>query len=117
MAQMREFFKRYARQRGVMMADKLAEEIKRVLSVQAPVRVTRRGKLVAATKAVPFAPPRRVTGKLQRSVKVKRTTKGATVVIYQPYGLPLETSTRWWGWPHIFVARAKANLGIRGGKY
>lgn len=117
MAQLREFFQKYARNRGIAMAEALAKEMKIVVGVQAPTRRTRSGRIVAATPATPFAPPRRVTGKLQASIKVVRVKNGAKVVVYQPYGLPLETSTRWWGWPHIFVARAKHILGIRGGTY
>ena len=117
MEKIKEYFKRFARQRGVQMADALAEEMRRVVGVQAPTRRTRSGKVVAATKAIPFAPPRRVTGKLQKSITVRRTIFGATVTVHQPYGVPLETLTHWYGWPHLYVARAKANLGIRGGTY
>lgn len=112
--QLGDFFRRYARGRGVTMADKLAKEIKDVLSVQAPIKRTRSGRIVASTKATPFAPPRKVTGKLQKSVRVQRTRNGAKLIIDAPYGLPLETSTRWWGWPHKFIAVAMERLGLRG---
>ena len=49
-----EYFEKYAKGRGVMMADKLAIELRRVLSVQAPTRMTRSGKTVAATPATPL---------------------------------------------------------------
>jgi hypothetical protein len=112
--QLAEMFQRYARGRGVQIAHKLAVEMRRVLSVQAPTRVLPSGRIVARTKAKPFAPPRRVTGKLQSSVKEVRVKNGVSVRVYAVYGYPLEKSTRWRGWPHKFVSVALRNIGIRG---
>jgi len=109
-----EFFEKYARGRGVMIAEQLAKEIRGVLSVQAPVRISRSGKIVATTKAKPFAPPRRVSGKLQKSVKVVRTKHGARVVVFAPYAASLEYTTKWAGWPHKFVQVAMRKMGLRG---
>lgn len=114
MPRLEEFFKKYAKGRGVTVADQLAVEVRRVLSVKAPIRRTASGKLVAATPAIPFAPPRMVTGALRNSVKVIPTTHGARLVIWKPYGLYLEMSKRYHGWPHKFLAVALRKLGIKG---
>lgn len=112
--QLHETFIRWARGRGVKMAEGLAKEIRSVLSVQAPTRVTRSGRVVATTKAVPFAPPRRVSGDLQRSVRVDRMWYGARVVIGKSYGFILEKSHKWPGWPHEFLKVALQRLGLKG---
>lgn len=112
MARIETFFQKYARGQGVGMAEKLAVEIRRVLGVQAPIRYTATGKPVAATPAEPFAPPRRVSGALQASVKVHRTANGARVVVWKPYGKVLEKSRRWYGWPHAFVSVALRAIGL-----
>lgn len=109
-----EFFERYAKGAGVKMADQLAIELRKILNVQAPVRRTRSGKLVATTKARPFAIPRKVTGKLRNSVKVIRTPRGASVQVYARYGVFLEKGKRPYGFPHKFVSVALKNLGLRG---
>ena len=103
-----EFFQKWARGRGVLVADKLATEIRRLLSVQAPVRRTASGKLVATTRATPGAPPRKVSGDLYRSVRVHRTAHGARVVIYKWYSVPLEHRG------HPFLSVALANLNLKG---
>lgn len=109
-----EFFQKYARGAGVGMAQKFKKELQRVLSVQAPTRVTRSGRIVATTRAKPYAPPRRVSGKLQSRITIVKTKNGARCVIWTPYGVPLERSSRWRGWPHKFVAVALKNLGLTG---
>ena len=86
-------------------AQELARELRRLLSVQAPNPPGR---------AVPFAPPRRVTGKLLESTKVHPTAHGARVVVYAPYSVPLEKSKKWYGWPHAFLSVALRNLGLAG---
>lgn len=112
--QLSEFFKKYARNRGVLTAEALAVEIRKVLSVRAAVRRTKGGNLVAINKAKPFAPPRMITGKLRNSVKVVRTAHGARVVIYSKYGAALEYGRKWAGWPHKFLAVAMHKLGLKG---
>lgn len=112
--QLGDFFKRWARGRGVKIADQMAIELNQILSVQAPTRVTKSGRIVAATKATPFAPPRRVRGQLQSSVQVWRTVFGAKLRIQAFYGYYLEKSHRWYGWPHEFMKLAYARLGITG---
>jgi hypothetical protein len=82
--------------------------------VQAPVRTTRSGKIVATTRANPFAPPRRVSGRLKDSVKVQRTAHGAKLTIYAPYAVMLEKSKYPYGFPHAFLRLAMVYLGIRG---
>lgn len=109
-----EFFLKYRRGAGVGVANEFAAEIRRILSVQAPVRTTRSGRIVAATRATPYAPPRMVTGALRRSVAVVPTAHGARVVVWKPYGVPLEKGTSVAGFPHKFVAVALENLGLSG---
>lgn len=109
-----EWFKKYARGRGVGVAEELKRRLQAKLSVQAPLRVTKGGRVVAATKATPYAPPRRVLGDLLRSVVVVRTAHGARLVIYAPYGWPLEKSKKWHGWPHAYLSVVLAEMGITG---
>lgn len=109
-----EFFRKYAKGRGVTMAEALKVEIRKVLSVRAPTRTTRSGRLVATTKAKAFAPPRIVSEKLRKSVKVTRTVRGAKVTVYAPYSVPLEYSTYRKGYPHRFLSVALGNLGLKG---
>lgn len=112
--QLGEYFRAFARNRGVAVAEHLAKVVRQVLSVQAPTRITRGGNLVAATRATPFAPPRRITGRLQDSVKVQRTARGAKLTVYAPYAMPLEHGTKVRGFPHKFLAVAMEQLGLRG---
>ncbi len=70
-----EFFIKWARGRGVTMADQLAREMRIIVGVQAPVRVGRGGRVYATTPAKPHAPPRRVSGNLQRKIRVIRTVR------------------------------------------
>ena len=109
-----EFFKKYARGRGVAIAKQFKVELQQVLSVQAPTRRTRSGRLVATTRAKPYAPPRRVTGRLQARITVVETAHGARVVVWTPYAVPLEKSKRMRGFPHKFLAVALRNLGLSG---
>lgn len=98
-----EFFKKYARGRGVGIADKFAANLRKKVGHQTRTRTTASGRVVAVFPAKPFAPPRKVTGYLQSSIKVYRTAHGARVVVWAPYSVPLERLTRWYGWPHAFV--------------
>ncbi len=109
-----EFFEKYKRGAGVGMAERLKTEMQRVLSVRAPTRITRSGRVVATTRAVPFAPPRMVTGRLRERITVVQTAHGARVVVWTPYGVPLEHSESMPGFPHKFVAVALENLGLVG---
>lgn len=108
-----EFFKKFARKRGITLGQKFAREIQDVLSVQAPVRRLPSGRLVAVTPAKPFAPPRMVSGKLRASVKVTETRDGCRVRIGKKYGMPLEFRKNFGGFPHEFMAVAARRLGIK----
>lgn len=114
MPRLEEFFKRYARGRGIAKAEELRRELDKILSVRAPTRITKSGRVVAATPATPYAPPREVTGALRRSVKIVRTEHGARLVVWKPYGFFLEKVTKWYGWPHLFMAWALERVGVRG---
>lgn len=109
-----EFFTKYARKRGITLGKKFAKEVENVLSrVQAPLRVTRSGKIVAATPAKPFAPPRMVTKALRNSVTVTETKTGCRVRVGKKYGMPLEFGKKLRGFPHRFFAVAAKILGIK----
>lgn len=108
-----EFFRKVARQKCKMLADQLAREMRKVVGVQAPTRITRSGRMVAATRATPFAPPRKVTGRLQKSIHVIETKRGASVQVCAPYAQYLEYGTGREGFPHAFLSVAKSNLGMR----
>lgn len=114
MPRLEEFFVKYARDRGIQKCEELQREVKRILNVQAPVRLTKSGRIVAAEPASPYAAPRKVTGALRNSVKVVRTAHGARLVIWKPYGFWLEKLTKWYGWPHVFLEVAMYRLGLRG---
>jgi len=101
-----EFFVKYARGRGVVMAGKLAVTMRRLLSTRSP-----RPPL----PAISLAPPRLVTGKLKNSVSVVPTAHGARVVVWAPYAPFLEYgSPARKGFPHKFVKPALAELGLTG---
>ena len=109
-----EFFVKHARGAGIKIGHRFAVELRTILSVQAPLRVTRGGRVVAATRATPFAPPRRVTGRLQGSVREVPTKHGLRVAVFKPYAVPLEKSARWFGWPHRFVQPVLRMMGLVG---
>lgn len=109
-----EFFRKHAKQRGVAIGHRFAENLREILNVQAPVRWTRSGRMVAARKATPFAPPRKVTGRLRRSVTEIPTVNGLKVVVYSPYAVPLEKSHRFAGWPHWFVSIVLKRMRLTG---
>lgn len=112
--QLNEFFQKWARGRGVTVGHEVAVEVRRLLSVQAPTRRTRFGRLVATARAKPFAPPRMVTRRLRNSVREIPTKHGMKLVVYAPYAAPLEKSHRWRGWPHRFLSVALESVGTRG---
>lgn len=114
MARLEEFFQKYARGAGVGMATKLKNEMQKVLSVKALTRISKSGKVVALTRAIPHAPPRSVTDRLRTNITVVHTAHGARVVVWTPYGVPLEQSVTMPGFPHKFVAVALENLGLVG---
>ena len=90
---MEEFFKRWARQRGVMMAEAFAARMRLNVGKQAATRRTASGRLVAIFPARPGAYPRRVSGALQKSIRVVKTAKGAKVRVGNakvPYATALE---------------------------
>ncbi len=99
---LQEFFQKHARARGILMAEKLAKEVRRLLSVPAPVRRTAGGRLVATVRATPGAPPRAITYTLYNSVSVQRTTNGAKIAVYLERG------------GHPFFSVALADLGLKG---
>lgn len=99
-----EFFRKWCRGRGVKKAEELAAETRKVLSVRG----------TPGTPAVPFAPPRMITGNLRGKIRVVPTAHGARLVAWAPYAAPLEKSKRWYGWPHRFLSVAMARLGLKG---
>lgn len=100
---LKEYFIRYARGRGVQMADRLAARIRAKLSNRSPLPPAR---------AIPHAPPRLRSGRLRGSVKVRRTLRGATLMVGAPYGRILENSTTPKGFPHRFVRPSMKELGL-----
>jgi hypothetical protein len=100
-----EFFVKYARGRGVTMAQRLAVTMRRLLSTRSP-----RPPL----PAIPLAPPRLVTGRLKNTVSVVPTARGARVVVWAPHAPHLEYNTTRKGFPHKFVKPALVELGITG---
>lgn len=109
--QLREFVLTIGKNKAKYLVHKMAEETRRLLSVQAPVRLTTGGRLVATTPATPGAPPRKVSGKLYKSVKEQETKHGAQLIVYAPYAWYLEKSTQH---PHPFFRVMLKNLGITG---
>lgn len=68
------------------LANMVAQEMRIVCGVQAPTKVTKSGRIVAATPATPGAPPRRVTGRFIRSIRVVRNR----IYVGAPYAARLE---------------------------
>lgn len=95
-----QFFERYARGRGVMMADALAKEIKQISSDPYP----------PASK--PGKPPHRRSGKFVSGVHVIRTTNGALVRFYAPYSKFLIYGTKHMD-PRPALQIAAKRLGIK----
>ena len=93
------FFTKYAKGAGVKIGEEFARRLRKKIDIQAPIRYTRSGRIVAATRAIPKAPPRKVTGALQASVKTQKTRRGLKVTVYKPYGWFLEFSVKH---PHKF---------------
>lgn len=106
-----EFFKRYARNRGVTMADAALKQMKENIGVQAATRRTRSGRLVAIWPAIPGAYPRKVSGRLWRSARVVRTAKGAKVRVGNsrtPYAGRLEFGPG----DHAYFYRTLREMGL-----
>lgn len=78
------------------LAKLYAAALREVCGVQAPITIIG-GRVVAATRATPGAPPRRVSGRLYRSIRVV----GNRVYVHAPYAQHLERDG------HKFVERAK----------
>jgi hypothetical protein len=74
---------------GKVLAPRLAQlyrdALREILGVQAPTKLVG-GKLVAATPAIPGAPPRRVTGQLWGNIVVRQNR----VYVNMPYAWYLE---------------------------
>jgi hypothetical protein len=104
------FFQKYARDIGVKKGEEFARRLRKKISVQAPLRISRTGRVYAATRATPGAPPRRVTGALQASVKTQKTAHGLKVNVYKPYGWFLEYSRKH---PHKFFEVVLKEMGLR----
>lgn len=83
--QFSEFFKKWARDRGVAIAEEVLEEVTRISSKPYPP-ASREGQ-----------PPARRTGKFVRSGRVIRTKNGALVRWYAPYAGFLQQGTRFMG--------------------
>jgi len=67
------------------------------VGIQAPIRITASGRIVAATPAIPGAPPRMVTKRLRNSIQVRN---GNRIYVLVPYSVYLEHSKKH---PHPFV--------------
>lgn len=106
-------FRKYESKRGWTIAEDLVKQLKKILSKQAKTRKTKSGKIVATEPAIPFAPPRRVTGKLQKSVGVTKFKNIARVHVRQWYGRPLEFSKKWYGWPHKYIRVVLAQMKLK----
>jgi hypothetical protein len=69
----------------------LLERVQELISVEAPRRLTKGGRIVAATRAIPGAPPRKLTGALRGSGFVREVDeKRVDVVFATPYARRLE---------------------------
>ncbi len=89
----------------------LLEKTQELISVQAPTRRTKSGRLVATVPAIPGAPPRVVTGQLRGSGFVREVdTKQVDVVFATPYARNLEFGMNH---PYMIVA-LNQNLGALG---
>lgn len=80
---------------SLVFAVRVAEAMKEVCGIQAPVIIVG-GKKVAATRATPGAPPRRVTSRLWNSIRVYENK----IQIHAPYARFLEAKN------HKFVQRS-----------
>ncbi len=79
----------------------LLERIQELISVPAPSRRTKSGRLVATVPAIPGAPPRRLTGQLRGSGFVREIdARRVDVVFATPYSRRLEFE----GHPYMIVA-------------
>jgi hypothetical protein len=83
MARFEEFFKKWARDRGV----KIAEEVK-----AEAIRLSTSKRYPPASR--PGTPPAMRTGRFARSIKIVRTTNGARLVFWAPYSKFLLLGTR-----------------------
>lgn len=72
----------------------LEEQIQELISVPAPYRITKSGRFVATTPAIPGAPPRRLSGALRRSGFVRQVSDNEVEVVFAtPYAHWLEFDT------------------------
>lgn len=85
MAHARALLAFYTRVVAPRLAKMVAQEMRQLLNVQAPTRMSG-GRLVATTRATPGDPPRRVTGALYKSVRAR----GPVVYINKRYGWILD---------------------------
>jgi hypothetical protein len=90
------------------MNERLAQEMRSVCSVPAPIRVSRSGRAYAITPATPGAPPRMVTGNLYRSIRTIRSPLRVAkwVLVGMFYGEILQKSHHASGFPHRFLEPA-----------
>lgn len=77
---------------GIELADAVVASTREVLGISGDPK----------TKATPFAPPRRITGRLQRSVR----RRGLRVSVDAPYAAILEYATKPHGFPHSFAQQS-----------
>lgn len=113
---MKEWFKAYARGRGIAMAKQFERKLKEKLSTPAATYVTPGGRVVPLFPAQPFAPPREVTGELKQGVKMIRTKTGARVQVIRGTNrkIPwwLERGTRTMRTPHPFFNVVLEEMGL-----
>lgn len=111
-----ERFQKYAQGRGFTVAEKLLRQLRKKLEVKAKTRWTKGGRIVARDPAIPFQPPRIVTGKLRNSLKInlvmRRGVKVAQITTNVKYARYLEWSKKWYGWPHQFIRPALKELKL-----
>jgi hypothetical protein len=92
MLTMDQFLDEVTADMGRWLADELVRQMREVCSVPGS----------PDTPARPYAPPRRITGKLIKSIR----RRGRTVVVEAPYAGYLEFGTARKGFPHAFVDKA-----------
>lgn len=95
--QFSEFFKKYARDKGVEIAEKVLKEVTRVSSKQYP------------PASLPGKPPARRTGKFVASGTIIRTKNGALLRWYAPYSGFLQHGTKHMA-PRPYLTIALANV-------
>ena len=82
MARLEEFFRRYARNLGVKIAEEVRKEAIRLSSTRYP----------PASK--PGRPPKMRTGRFRNSIKIVKTANGCRLIFWAPYSSFLLKGTK-----------------------